>query len=334
MIKKAFIVPYFGKFPPNFQYWLDSCSYNKEFDWLIFTDCNYECYDIPKNVKTFQFTFLQIEELIKKKYSFQAWIGHPYKLCDYRGGYGEIFSNYLKDYQFWGFCDVDLVFGNLSLFITDNILRKYDIIGGWGHCTLFRNSNAINALYRVKSEDIVDYQKVFQSNCNYLFDEEGGLRKLYKTQKLKVCNLPMYDCAADKLRFTPTIASTCYINENVSDHIIVVNHGQVLVYGIDVNGALYSKEVAYAHFAKRSFSFNVENKNFFAIIPNKYVDIAQGINCKLLKKLQPRHNFYLSYHFGKIKGFWSIVVGKNKVRWPGSRLQLICDVLFHREKSF
>ena len=35
----AFIVPYFGKLPSMFNYWLKSVEYNPSIDFLIFTDC-------------------------------------------------------------------------------------------------------------------------------------------------------------------------------------------------------------------------------------------------------------------------------------------------------
>ena len=47
--KVAFIVPYFGRFPSNFQLWLNSCAWNTDFYWLVFTD-DRTCYNYPKNV--------------------------------------------------------------------------------------------------------------------------------------------------------------------------------------------------------------------------------------------------------------------------------------------
>ena len=36
MEKVVFIIPYFGKFNNYFQLFLNSCAYNKKFEWLIF----------------------------------------------------------------------------------------------------------------------------------------------------------------------------------------------------------------------------------------------------------------------------------------------------------
>ena len=40
--------PYFGSLPNNFNLWLNSCSYNKEFKFIVFTDDKTK-FDIPEN---------------------------------------------------------------------------------------------------------------------------------------------------------------------------------------------------------------------------------------------------------------------------------------------
>ena len=42
--------PYFGKLPVNFNLWLNSCSYNKDFYFIVFTD-DKTVYNIPNNVE-------------------------------------------------------------------------------------------------------------------------------------------------------------------------------------------------------------------------------------------------------------------------------------------
>lgn len=49
-MKKTIIIPYYGKFPDFFQLFLNSCKWNKGFNWLIFTD-NEDKYIYPDNVK-------------------------------------------------------------------------------------------------------------------------------------------------------------------------------------------------------------------------------------------------------------------------------------------
>ena len=83
---------------------------------------------------------LKIYKLVLKSILIIPVVLHkPYKLCDYRICYGAVFQDFIKNYDFWGFCDIDLLWGNIRTFITEGILNKYDKIGFQGHSTLVRN---------------------------------------------------------------------------------------------------------------------------------------------------------------------------------------------------
>lgn len=115
----AFVVPWAGHLPPYFQLWLESCRWNSSIDFLLFTD-DQTNYNYPNNVKVHYMSFEQMKELFQKQYDFPLSINVPYKFCDFKPAYGEIFSDYLKGYDYWGHCDVDLIWGgyaNLLLMI-------------------------------------------------------------------------------------------------------------------------------------------------------------------------------------------------------------------------
>ena len=59
-------------------------------------------------------------------FDFAITLHTPYKLCDYKPAYGEIFAPELSGYDFWGYGDMDLVFGDLRAYFTEDKLRKYD----------------------------------------------------------------------------------------------------------------------------------------------------------------------------------------------------------------
>lgn len=88
-----------GNLPAHFQLWMESCRRNPSVDFLVFTD----------DVKVYYMSFEQMKELFQKQYDFQLSISAPYKFCDFRPAFGEIFSEYLVGYDYWGHCDVDLV---------------------------------------------------------------------------------------------------------------------------------------------------------------------------------------------------------------------------------
>ncbi len=106
----VYIVLYFGKFPSIFPLWLNSCRNNPTIDWLIFTD-DHSCFNYPQNVRVEYTTFENIQARFKKHFDYPVVLHKPYKLCDYRICYGAVFQDFIKNYDFWGFCDIDLLWG-------------------------------------------------------------------------------------------------------------------------------------------------------------------------------------------------------------------------------
>ena len=89
-----------------------------------------------------------MKELFQNHYDFPISISAPYKFCDFRPAFGEIFSDYLVGYDYWGHCDVDLIWGDIRKFVTDDVLTKYKRIFSRGHCSIYENSSEVNAFYR------------------------------------------------------------------------------------------------------------------------------------------------------------------------------------------
>lgn len=176
MKKIAYVLPYFGKFPKGFELFLLTCKNNPTIDWLVFTDDKTK-YEYPPNVKVTYYTFEEMINKIQAIYDFNIVLDKPYKLCDYKPAYGEIFSKELKDYDFWGMCDLDLAWGNIRKFITDELLDKYERIGFQGHSTLFKNTIEVNSRYRTKIEE--DYRYCYTHIGAFAFDEVG-MDKIYK----------------------------------------------------------------------------------------------------------------------------------------------------------
>ena len=51
--------------------------------------------------------------------------------------FGHIFSDYLVGYDFWGYGDIDLIYGNISKFITRDMLEQFDCIRCRKDCSEF-----------------------------------------------------------------------------------------------------------------------------------------------------------------------------------------------------
>lgn len=109
-------------------------------------------YVYPENVRVSYCSFDDIKRKIASLFDFTIELSAPYKLCDYKPTYGHAFEKELKEYDFWGYCDIDLIFGDIRNFITDKILDKFDMIGFQGHSTIFRNSKEVNSRYMLACE--------------------------------------------------------------------------------------------------------------------------------------------------------------------------------------
>lgn len=172
MKKIAYILPYFGHLPKEFGFWLISCQMNPTVDWLLFTDDRTK-FNYPPNVKVTYCTFEDIKNKAQACFDFPIVLNRPYKLCDYKAAYGDIFKNELTGYDYWGMCDLDLVWGNIREFLTDEILEKYDRIGNQGHSTLFKNNPDVNLRYKKCIGGLLNYRDVYTSEKSFCFDESG-----------------------------------------------------------------------------------------------------------------------------------------------------------------
>lgn len=172
MQRIVFIIVYMGKYPWYFPYFLHSCQYNPTVDFLIFTDNNDLKIELSPNIRIIPCSIKDFNLRATKTLGFATVVESGYKLCDFKPAYGYIFSDLIMDYDFWGYCDVDIIFGNIRLFMSDELLNEYDVISArhdylTGCFALYRN----NAYFRELFRQSKDYREVFSKPCNFFFDE-------------------------------------------------------------------------------------------------------------------------------------------------------------------
>jgi hypothetical protein len=186
----AFVIPYFGKWPNWFNALLISCKNNPTVDWLFFTDCPIP-EGGPANVRFIKSSLGAIKVLAMETTGAQISLEHAYKLCDLKPAYGDIFKQYLKDYDFWGFCDSDIIWGDIRKFITGKLLSQYDIITALpnkiaGHFTVLRNVSKTRLLYQ--HENI--YKTLYIQREYQWFDENDFTKivgNLKEEKRISVC---------------------------------------------------------------------------------------------------------------------------------------------------
>lgn len=177
----VFIIPYIGSLPWYFPYFLHSCRYNPSIDFVILSDNKSVPVTLPPNVKIIHYTIDQFKTIASKALDFEVVVDHGYKLCDFKPAYGYIFKDLVKGYDFWGHCDMDIIFGNIRNFMTDELLTEHDVISArhdylTGSFALYRNGLFNNSLFMESR----DYKKVFTSNQNFCFDETNYAFKAFE----------------------------------------------------------------------------------------------------------------------------------------------------------
>jgi hypothetical protein len=296
MNKICIIAVWIGPLPSYFPLWMRSLSKNTFFDFLLFTDQNVEC-DTPENLKIIDLTLGKLENLIHKKTSVRPRFKYTYKIVDFKPVYGEIFRDYIEGYKFWGYCDLDLLLGDLKKFITEEILTSNKKIFARGHLSLYRNEPSVNSAYR--SSRRLDYKEILESPEIYLFDEWQGIYRIF--QELNISQYQKEVMADIKVYNTRLV---CYNIENFNCQIFVWEEGKVMQYYLN-NGNLESRELVYVHFQKRKI-ITSDSKvyespsvilNSFCFIPH-YGKIT-GDTVRKYDNVNYKH--YLNAQFKRIK---------------------------------
>lgn len=174
----AIIVCYFGELPWYFRYFLHSCKFNPTIDFIFISDTT-DLELLPANVNHIHKTLADINILSSRKLNFQTHIENGYKFCDFKPAYGFLFSDLIEGYDFWGQSDIDLIFGDIRNFMTDDVLDMNDYISmrhdfPTGCFSLFRNNTTMNTFF-MRSKD---YQKAFSESRHFCFDECNNVHEL------------------------------------------------------------------------------------------------------------------------------------------------------------
>lgn len=284
MEKIAIISVYYGKLPDYFDLWLLSCKYNPTIDFFIVTDN--EIYDLPENVKKLDFSFEDLRSLISKKLECPCVLDTPYKLCDYRPMYGVIFSEYLIGYDYWGNCDMDMIFGNLKKFFEKYNLSQYERFLHLGHLSLYRNTEKSNHYFQLSGSNL-NWKNVISTNSSCLFDEWNGIYGIYKKNNITMFDKRIFaDISMMYKRFRLALDDI-----NYDYQVFYWENGGV--YRTYWNGEnCETDEFIYIHFKRRK----MERNDFDAKSVNAFFIGPEGFTEKKLKNINKddvsKYNFY------------------------------------------
>lgn len=253
-----------GKFPPCFRVFMETCRHNPDFNWLIVTDDTAVFDSIPQNVSILHMTLQQVEARIRKKIGEWAVLPSPYKLCDYKPAYGLIFEEYLIGYTHWGYGDLDVVYGDLRKFVTDELLTQYDKIYLLGHLSILKNNEACKHAFQIETGNSNSYEAVYSSPGAFYFDEYNGINEKMLKAGMKVymgidfvdassggySRLRLIDRRIFDIVMPGSLLCQCTFPRNYPTQGFIWDNGEL--YRVFLQGKEIGKdEFAYMHFRKK-----------------------------------------------------------------------------------
>ncbi len=250
---------------------------NETIDFYLFTDCDIES---KKNLFVHQITFEKYHLLLQEKIFSKCVCKSPYKLCDYKPSIGFVLRELLKKYDFWGHCDMDMYFGDIRNFITDNVLKRCERIFTMGFLSLYRNNDRMNKLFMNDGNyPEFNYREVYSTNYPCFFDEYSGMGLKCIRNKVSVFeNQYFLDLAVSDYQFH---------NHSGEQIVCVWRDGKLF----EITSSGKTEEKIFVHIQKRKMEIEGVLSNRFVIAPgiikstdNKFekswFDINQGKNYK------------------------------------------------------
>ena len=283
-LKICIINIYFGKLSDWFDIWISTAKYNKDIDFLLITDQSIKI-DAP-NIKTLKMTFDDFKKKAKEKLRFNIKLNDPYKLCDYKVVWGIILEDMLKDYDYWGECDNDIVFGNLSHYFEKYNLKNYDKFGCRGHLTLYRNTEKVKSRYKLTGGWFGTYKEIFSSNMIWAFDETPGINAIYQKHNFSYMDDFIFADIDVNYQDIRLVEFNCYSPKNYEKQLFYWTNGKLYRVYYD-NGKMKQDEFMYIHLQKRKMlkpEFNPFNNQDFIITNGKFIEKNFNINLNVIEQ--------------------------------------------------
>jgi SAM-dependent methyltransferase len=155
---------WFGEIPEYFKYHYETCVANKNVDFLFITDQKIEL-ETEDNYIIINIDLQFLKDRLKDKIGIDYNFSNNRNICQFKSALGDIFQEELKNYLYWGFHDIDTLFGDFNKFILTLLNDDYDIISFAaknyhdrlsGPLALIKNNDTNNKLYKKRFSEFVD----------------------------------------------------------------------------------------------------------------------------------------------------------------------------------
>ncbi|KRM20121.1 hypothetical protein FC40_GL000361 [Ligilactobacillus hayakitensis DSM 18933 = JCM 14209] len=273
-MKIKVFLPYFGvEFPKTFDVLLFTMKRNTKIDFIVPTNINFSQYEsYAENITFVNMNLSDVKYRIESILKYTVKLKEAYKICDFKPSFGEIFSDYLEDAEWWGYIDPDVILGDINSFIDSVDFDMYERVLSWGHLTFYKNTDYVNKLWRKEwgLEGIVpSIKEVSTRNTPFYFDEKGqgkgyGYGIIYAQRKLNA--LKAYENVEFIADVSPGKFNFWVRGEEQVKYFKVLKNNKL--YGYFEDGS--KKEYLYVHLQKRSMENKLSGSipDEFYIYPN------------------------------------------------------------------
>lgn len=266
----AVIVTWFGPLPQYFPAWLKSAENNPTVDFYCFFD--HEFSSTASNIHIIKTTMQNEIDRISRAIGEKIDISNAYKFCDLRPFFGLGYQEYIESYAFWGYCDIDMVFGDLRHFLTDEILSQYDRFYEYGYLSVFRNNDQMNHLYDLPG-GIYSKNAIFRGKGKCTPEEQYGLYRISEKNNIRWYREKNF---ADF--YIPYSSYILNQRDNYDEQVFYWETGKVFRSYFD-NDSVKTDEMAFLHWQKRRPTITLEalNENSYFLTPTELVKKKRGI---------------------------------------------------------
>jgi hypothetical protein len=131
-LKKILIVPYFGDLPE----WIDKFEPPKGYHMIL-----------DRDIEKFK---QRVGDKLGLEYPGKVGSG---KVWDYRCALGILYSEEISGFDYWGHCDLDVVWGDMEFALPDDVLSQVDVYSSHneyvcGCFSLYKNIPEVNNLFK------------------------------------------------------------------------------------------------------------------------------------------------------------------------------------------
>lgn len=179
----AIVIDYFGGIWPEWlPLFLESCARNSSIHWIIHTDCP-QPRNSPRNVVISSMTWAQYQAHVSRKLDISFDTDRKYKICDLRPAYGVLWEDEIAGFDFFGWSDIDVIYGDLRHFLTDDVL-EHNVVSThtWcfsGHFCLLKNEPWVKNAFR----ELEGWRAAMTSPENQRYDEDHFIRAFIRPNR-------------------------------------------------------------------------------------------------------------------------------------------------------